>query len=220
MKKNIYIGLIIKDLLTLKSYAKTIVIFMCIFIISGFMQKNPAAFLLPMVSLIFGMCAVATFSYDEFSNTNKFLTTLPLTKKDIVSAKFLLIFLGNFIGILLGSILSLGIMLFTKDTATVSEFMLVCAGLFTVLSFFQCVLACCIYKWGITKAQIYTFAILGITALLGAACSFIFTKLNIQLTDIFSALQAYGVYICITVSLLVYYVSYRFSCAAYSKTEL
>ena len=101
-------GLIIKDLLQLKSYAKTIIIFSIIFILTSLNSEdaNAMEMLILMMTLGFGMLGIASFSYDELAKANKYIITFPITKKEIVLSKYILEFMLLLIGAILGICLS------------------------------------------------------------------------------------------------------------------
>ena len=65
---NVIKGLLTKDLLQLRSYRKTLIIFIIIFIFTGISQEKKKGICV-IVSFIltfgFGMFSMATFNYDE-----------------------------------------------------------------------------------------------------------------------------------------------------------
>ena len=73
-------GLIKKDLLNLSSYKTTllIVIIFCSFGIVGTESITMAPI---VICTIIGMISLSTFNYDESSKSDKFILSLPITKK-------------------------------------------------------------------------------------------------------------------------------------------
>ena len=100
-------GLIIKDLLQLKSYKRTLIMFIVIFIGLSITQEHTRNVLTVMMTLGLGMFSIATFSYDEMAKADKYILTLPLTKKEVVLAKYVLIITSTVIGAILGIIASI-----------------------------------------------------------------------------------------------------------------
>ena len=104
-------GLILKDLLQLKSYKKTLIVFIIVFVATSIAQENTKNILIVMMTLGLGMFSIATFSYDEMAKADKYLLTLPVTKKDIVMAKYILVIsstvLGAFVGVLTSIVLAI-----------------------------------------------------------------------------------------------------------------
>lgn len=101
-KMNIIKGLMIKDLLQLKNYTRTLVIFICIFIVTSIAQEPSRNVLTIMMTLGFSMFSVASLSYDEMAKADKYILTLPLTRKDIIVSKYILVILSTIIGAIIG----------------------------------------------------------------------------------------------------------------------
>ena len=60
-------GLITKDLLQLKTYKRTLIVFIFVFVVSGMQQETmdgAMSMITIMLILVFGMVGIATFSYD------------------------------------------------------------------------------------------------------------------------------------------------------------
>ena len=76
-------GLIIKDILQLKTYRRTIVLYIALFILSSFSSEGASQMLLVFMVLAFGMFAIASFNYDASSRADKYILSLPLTKKEV-----------------------------------------------------------------------------------------------------------------------------------------
>ena len=78
-------GLILRDLLNLRKNLKTIII-MCLFYTLLFSTLNPT-FLSGMITILFAMQILTTFSYDDYSKWNMYALSLPITKKQLVLSK-------------------------------------------------------------------------------------------------------------------------------------
>ena len=79
---NITKGLILKDLLQLKSYWKTLIIYTVIFILAGAVQeteKGINVMIIFMLTFGFGMFAMASFNYDEQAKADGYLLSFPLS---------------------------------------------------------------------------------------------------------------------------------------------
>lgn len=100
-------GLMIKDLLQLKSYKRTLIVFVIVFIASSMTQEHTRNVLTVMMTLGIGMFSIATFSYDEMAKADKYILTLPVTKKDIVLAKYILVIASTVIGAIIGVVASM-----------------------------------------------------------------------------------------------------------------
>lgn len=71
------------------------------FVLTGIAQettKGVSVMVAVMLTLGFGMFGMATFNYDEQSKTDRYLLTFPLTKKEILLSKYILVILSTVIG--------------------------------------------------------------------------------------------------------------------------
>lgn len=93
-------GLILKDLLQLKSYVRTMFFYIVIFFITSFSyaseDKSINPTLLILITLAFGMFAIVSFSYDTTSKADRYVLTLPTTKKRNCGIEVLAYNIGNF----------------------------------------------------------------------------------------------------------------------------
>lgn len=89
-------GLIIKDLITLKSYGKSLCLIFLLFLIIGLSSGSPLGGAM-MVMPISIMASYVTFSYDQLSNWDCYVNTLPYKRKEIVLARYLVTFILCFI---------------------------------------------------------------------------------------------------------------------------
>lgn len=223
---NVIKGLIIKDLFELKSYKKFIIIFMIISAISVFSRSNPSetiSLFAVMTTIGFGMFSLATFSYDEISKSDKYITTFPLTRKQIVLARYILVIgatiLGSIIGFVLGLIVSLAINHTFPNMY--EELCIVMGGIFGI-AFIEAVQVPSIYKFGSEKGRmVLFFAILAI-AILGTILFYIGKMLNISISleTINYVIEHYFLIIFALIVAVMYYISYRISVKIYNKKEV
>ena len=108
---NVIKGLITKDILQLKSYKKTLIIFIIVFALTSISaQDGVENMLVIMLTLGLGMFSMASFNYDEFNKADRYILTLPLTKKEVVLSKYILVIgstvMGSIIGIMLSYIVT------------------------------------------------------------------------------------------------------------------
>lgn len=152
-------SLILKDLLNLRSYTKTIII---IILFYGFINysMDDASFLAGMVILLFTMVPISSFTYDQQAKWDVFGQSLPVTRKEIVLSKYILsgIFLlvGFFISVLMSVMISM-VKLSTIDWelifTTNSSIVVVALVLLSIL-------IPLIYKFGVEKSRFLIMAII------------------------------------------------------------
>lgn len=82
------IALVLKDLMTIQRQLKAQAAFLILLLfIAIFMQEG--AMLFAFIIFIAVMQAITALTYDELSNWDKYANTLPISKSDIVSSKYL-----------------------------------------------------------------------------------------------------------------------------------
>ena len=83
-------GLFLKDWYLMKKYCRFLFLFVICFLVAGFIKKDGFfhAYSMLMISIV----PVTLLSYDEKSKWNIYSQTMPYTKKQIVSEKYLVMF--------------------------------------------------------------------------------------------------------------------------------
>ena len=217
-------GLLIKDLLQLKSYKKTLLIFMIIFAFSAISEENGVSvMLITMITLGFGMFSMASFSYDETSKADRYILTLPITKKEVVLAKYILAIgftiIGSIIGILLTFIIAFA---FQKEIPNLQEMISLGLGGILGISFIEAIQIPCIYKWGAERGRMQMLIVTAIIALLIGGLFFLGEKLNITLPSEqeLAICSTFIPFILVGAIVLIYFISYKIAYRIYSNKEV
>ena len=219
-------GLLLKDLLVFKTYKKNVIISTISFIILIFVASIKYDMLLygPLVFLLFfGMNSISTFSYDENDLSDTYLLALTVSKKDIIKAKYLFVFLDAFLSLFIGIFITLVIYFILGNKLinlgeSVSTWILV----FTAVSFLMCSEIPCIYKWGVEKGRMQALLLPIIIVVLGGLIFtitvFIFPVLfQKKYLDLFLSNITY---IYIIANILMYFISYNISYFVFKKNDL
>lgn len=213
-------GLVIKDLLQLKTYKKNYIYSIIIYaIIIGTNMKNFGSTFIgaSMIMFLFSVYAMATFNYDEKSKSDRYILTLPVTKKDVIIAKYFLSILSLFVGLLIGIILN--IVLFKLILNTMPDFntaFVTILGSVFALSIMQSIQIPCIYKYGAEKGRLQIYIIMMFIVLLLV----LFQSISNFDFSFLSKIDKFIPYIIIILTILNYYVSYKISYKIYSKKEV
>ena len=218
-------GLITKDLLELKSYKKTLIVYILIFVLTGIAQettKGVGVMIAVMLTLGFGMFGMATFNYDEQSKTDRYILTFPLSKKEILISKYVFIISSTIIGAIVGIIVSfLIVFIINKQIPSLYDYINVALGGIFGVGLIEAIQIPCVYKWGAEKGRIQMFIVAAIIILLVGGIFFVGQKSNINfpvnnmLNIVFDFLPA----ILILATIVIYYVSYRVSYRIYKNKE-
>lgn len=214
-------GLILKDLLELKNYKKNFITSILIYLMIIFLNKenfNIAYFAAYMMVFLFGSYAMATFSYDEKNQTDRYLLTLPNSKKDIVKAKYIFIILSVLIGAVVSIILNIIFKLTNViEMFDITEYLLGILILLFIFSIYYGIQITYVYKYGAEKGRMQVYIALMIIVILIAGINYLNVKIDLSFLDKFSIL------IPIILALLIIFnvfISYSLSLKIYSKKEV
>ena len=147
-------GLLLKDLLNLRTQGRIILLFVGFYFVLGVINQSGDSFG-GVVALLFAMLAVTALAYDERAGWDKYALTMPISRRDLVVSKYLLGVLLSFAGLLLNLVFQL---VFVK--AALVDGLLVSLALFGVGLFFLALMLPINFKWGVEKGRILTMVIL------------------------------------------------------------
>ncbi len=216
-------GLIIKDLLQLKSYKRTLIVFMAIFILTSISQENTRNVLTVMITLGFGMFSIATFSYDEMAKSDKYILTFPLTKKEVILSKYILVIGATIIGAIIGVIANI-ILAFSmqNELPNIEELIVIAIGSVFGIGIVEAIQIPCIYKYGAEKGRIQIFIAIAIIAFLLGGIIWIGEKWGINLLEnnIITFISNIIPIILSLATVIIYYISYKVAYRIYQKKEI
>lgn len=212
-------GLMIKDLFNLSSYKTTLFIIL-IFCSIGMIGTDAINFAPIFITVMIGMIVLSTFNYDEASHAEKYILSLPLTRKEIVMSKYLLAVIANILGSIIGILLTIiiaGIMNIIRPENLVqinyeSLFATVIGGIFGV-ALIQAIQIPCVYRFGAEKGRIQMFVLMFLLILLVLGVGFLTTKIGIKIN--INALESFlnhiGLIFFVLISAFLYFISYKIS---------
>ena len=208
-------GLIIKDLLSLKNHWKqTIILFIGCLLISIALGNYLLAVV--FVPIMISSSGITTFSTDEFFSTESFTLSLPLSRKQIVTAKYLFTFITILLSIFIGTFIYSVIDIFINPGFNgLNAYMIYQLLLFECTSIIvDFIFYPVIYKYGCEKSRIVLMAIvmfiLGVLSILSVS----FNIYNIEFINfkvILENFEKYGAYLLIITTVVVSIVSYLLS---------
>ena len=220
-------GLLKKDLYNLASY-KTTLIVVVLFCGIAIIGTDAIYWGSVVIGIIVGMISLSTFSYDEISKSNKYILTLPVTRKEIVLEKYVLAIGATILGGLLGFIVTLlvgNIMNYLRPDNLIDiniETLLATSvgGMFGI-SFIQAIQIPSIFKWGAEKGRIQMFIVLFVLVIIVAVVGFLLKQagLSVDIEKLESILNNFGLVALILLSCLMYFISYKISYKIYKNKE-
>jgi len=208
------IGLLLKDLLCLKKVGGKMGIVLAIYIVI-FVASGNISFLGAMIILILTMLSMNTFAYDEMAKWDYYALSLPVTKRQIVLSKYLLVLFFDVISILIVLLIYL-----VKNLINIETILSLCAMSASALMM-AAVLLPLLYKLGTQKARIWMILII----LLPTAGMMLLAKFKIigttgGLAAISDSTAELLIYLAVPVALLLLVGSYFLSCKIFQKKEI
>ena len=215
-------GLIIKDLCVIKNQMKSLLLVLALFIFLSIANKN-ATFVLFLIPFYMIMILITTFSYDEFNKWECYCNSLPLSRKEIVKAKYLLFNASSLVVLVLGVLASFIIPNFIENTTFESIYASIIGVAFGICLVISLLIPF-YYKFGSQKGRIMLFLTIAILALLIGTITSLDVFNNIELMNIINSLNnlSLGMFtlLLIIVTIIIMTISYYISVKIYSNKEL
>lgn len=145
-------GLILKDILNMKSYVKILVL---VFAAQAFIfiPKGDVSFLSGFIILLCTMMVITTISYDHLAKWDKYALTMPITRKEIVLSKYVIFIVFSISGAIIGNIFTLVGGYFIKSINVV-EAMIGSVSILAVDLILGSIILPLLYKFGPEKARL------------------------------------------------------------------
>ena len=169
-------GLLIKDLLVLRKYARTLLLIFLFYMFFSFFT-NDTSFFSGMTVMFFTISTITSFSYDDLAKWNRYARSLPLTKKEIVASKYLLALILAVTGTVLPMVFSLLFISVFGGKTGAAEQLMISYALFAVAVVFMCVMLPFLFKYGVEKSRVILFGVFLIPFIIG----FAMVKLNMPM---------------------------------------
>ena len=220
-------GLLKKDLYNLASY-KTTLIIVVLFCGMAIIGTDAIYWGSIVIGMIVGMISLSTFSYDEMAKSNRYILTLPVTRKEIVLEKYILAIGATILGSLLGFVLTLligNIMNYVRPDKvidiSIDTLLATTIGGFFGVSLIEAIQIPSIFKWGAEKGRIQMFIVIFVLAIIGVGVGFLIEKsgLSVDIAKLESALKNFGLIILVLLSFILYFISYKISYKIYKYKE-
>ena len=214
-------GLIIKDLCVIKNQMKSLLLVLALFIFLSIANKD-VTFVLFLIPFYMIMILITTFSYDEFNKWECYCNSLPLSRKEIVKAKYILFNASSLILIILGILASVIIPNFIENTTFESIYASIIGVAFGICLVISLLIPF-YYKFGSQKGRIMLFLTIAILALLIGAITSLDIFNNIELMNLINNLNnlSLGMFalLLIIVTVIIMTISYYISIKIYSNKE-
>lgn len=204
-------GLILKDLFSIKKSLTISAALVVFYIVWSVLTDINFAGIVAAVSVVMG---ISTFSYDEYNHWDKIAMSMPLSPKDIITGKFLVVMiLGGLAGVM-GIVISFVSSLFLSDVNIVEDIfgIMVVAVVSCVICFITIPF---IIKFGVERAKIVFMLFFA-----GIACAgFIFSGNEDSATDMSAVSDGMIIAVILAASVVISLIAYFISVKFYSDKE-
>ena len=203
-------GLLLKDLYMIKKYCKSYLFITMLFIVISF-ASSENLFFIYYPCLLCGMIPVNLLGYDEHSRWMQYCETMPYTKSQIVSGKYI-IGLGTQVIVLLVVGISQAIRMSINGTFLIGEYLVIMMLLLTMALVASSITLPFIFKLGIEKGRMAYYIMIGIVCAGSIVSSKILTnmiRVDINLLPITCVL-----------GIIIYAFSWYLSIVFYKKRQL
>lgn len=219
---NVIKGLILKDLMNLKSYKTTMLFILVLYVIVSFTNEEMMVSMPIYIVIIFGMIAIGSFNYDNISKSDKYILSFPVTRKQVVIARYLYVFLFTLVGFVFAIGLNMIFQIIKVGNLDgINDIVSVAVGSFFGMILLQIFQIPIMYKFGAEKGKIIQMLLIVVLMLGVSGITVGFMKLsNVSLEQMEMMLKKYGIMILGIVSTILYFISYQISFAIYSKKEV
>lgn len=214
-------GLILKDILNLKGYIKTLFFTLLICTSYGIFLEN-GLFVGIMITLLMSQQVMTTMSYDDLAKWDKFALTMNIDRADIVKSKFVFFIGSVVISYLVGFILSIGINQTLEAPMSMMEVVLPFSIIVVVYTIVFCIVMPLLFKKGVEKARIIMISLYFIPAILVFLAFKLFPNISIDFEMLAMMLENNLILILLAGLILTaisLMISYKVSLSVYLKKE-
>lgn len=213
-------SLILKDLYNIGHNVKSMLFILVVFAVALIPTSGVAGYIF-VCAILCSMMIVTTFSFDDNSKWARYAMIMPVSKKDLVAGKFIVLaifcLLGSLFGLVVGSIAGLTIKSISFDLAGIGELLFLALTAWVVSIIYGSMSIPLVFKFGAEKGRV----LLLISFLFPAALCFgiyqLFVILGIELTEHFM----FALLCCSPIIALIWcYVMYQISYKIFTKQEL
>lgn len=206
-------GLFLTDIYMAMKYCRSYLLIMLVFIaVSFFGNDNTFLIIYPIV--LAGTMPVTLMSYSERCKWNVYCETLPLTRRQVVTEKYLLtgtLLLGVFL--LVAAVQ--GVRLSAGGHFDAEEYCAFLSPLFAVGLLSPSITLPCMFKFGVEKGRIAYYVVVGMVCGVAAAGVFLSDTPKLQ-----TVLPSHTALLLPLFGMAAFAVSYWISASVYAKREL
>lgn len=206
-------GLLLKDWYMMQKYCRAYLLIAVVFVSVSFIN-NENLFFVFYPCLLCGMIPVNLIAYDERSHWLQYSGTLPYTKAQLVSSKYLIGLLAQ-ITVALITVVGQALKMAMSGGIRMNDFYVLLLTLFILFTFSSSICLPFVFKYGVEKGRIAYYVMIGIVCAGSTIGASLFTG-NLQ-----AAIEPNLLLVLLTAAgILVYALSWYLSIVFYRKREI
>lgn len=214
-------SLVLKDLYNIKHNSKSMLIMLLFFTIL-MVAQNTLDGLSVMTCILCTIMVITTFSFDEYSKWVKYAMILPISKKDYVLSKFVVLIIFSLIGAGAGIVLEIADgLVFHKfpafGIATIIDLLSTTLIGLAIAVFLGSLTIPLLFKYGAEKARIMTIVCFAVPVAVFVGILKLLNYMGIQITE---HTLTVILYFSPAAALIVVFLMFRISFHIFSKKEL
>ena len=146
-------GLLLKELYQLKHSIKAQGFSLVLFVVLGLAMKS-TVYVGMMVTVLITNMILLTVGYDEQASWKRYAMTMPLRRRDLVTVKFLLLYLLTIVSVMFTTLVGIPINILADISMLESFLTAIGCAIFALLSTSASIMLCT--KYGVEKARLIT----------------------------------------------------------------
>lgn len=181
-------SLILKDLYNIVHNAKSMLLVL-LFLAVVFISTSKAESYVFLAAVLCSVMIVTTFSFDANCNWNRYAMIMPVSKKDLVKSKFIVLLIFNIFGSIFGPIVgTIGGLItnkinFTAETLLMQMFMAVIA--LVIAEIFGSMAIPLVFKFGAEKARMLLLVSFVLPTAICVGVFYLLKLMGIEITEQF-----------------------------------
>lgn len=213
-------SLILKDLYNIGHNAKSM-LFTLVVMAAVFIPTSDIGSYIFISAILCSTMIVTTFIFDDNSKWSRYSMIMPVSKKDLVGGKFVVLaifcLIGSLFGLAVTAIVGLALKKITFDLVGIGELLLSALAALVMSLVFGSISIPLIFRFGPEKGRVLLLVSFLIPAAIFFGVNQILILLGIEITD----LLIFVLLCCSPIIALVWcYIMYQISCRIFAKQEL
>lgn len=213
-------SLILKDLYNIGHNAKSMLFILVIFAVAFIPTSGVEGYIF-MCAILCSMMIVTTFSFDDTSKWTRYAMITPISKKDLVAGKFIVLaifcVIGSLFGMVVGAIGGVILKKVSFDLAGIGELLFLTLVAWVISLILGSISIPLVFKFGAEKGRVLILVSFLIPAAICFGIYQLLVILGVEMTD-----QLIFILLCCSpiVAFIWCYVMYQISYQIFAKQEL